>query len=86
MLTWKHIGFILDAGKKPVSSLDVEGRRRLAEYMLRAPFSLEKVTWNHTSQKVIYRSKRSWHTKQNFQVFTATDFIAATVEHIPISQ
>ena len=51
--------------------------------MLRAPFSLEKVTWNEKAKKVIYRSKRSWHTKQNFQVFTASDFIAATVEHIP---
>jgi hypothetical protein len=51
--------------------------------MLRAPFSLEKVTWNKKAKKVIYRSKRSWHTKQNFQVFTASDFIAPTVEHIP---
>ena len=51
--------------------------------MLRAPFSLEKVTWNEKAKKVIYRSKRSWHTKQNFQVFTAADFIASTVEHIP---
>ena len=35
------------------------------------------------SRKVIYRSKRSWHTKRNFQVFEATDFLAAAVEHIP---
>ncbi|MCF6314664.1 MAG: transposase [Verrucomicrobiales bacterium] len=32
---------------------------------------------------MIYRSKRSWHTKQNFKIFTAADFIAAIVEHIP---
>jgi hypothetical protein len=83
MLTWKHSGFSLDAGDKPVSSYNIAGRRNLAEYMLRAPFSLEKVTWNEKAKKVIYRSKRSWLTKQNFQVFTASDFIAATVEHIP---
>ena len=83
MLTWKHSGFSLDAGDKPVSSYNIAGRRNLAEYMLRAPFSLEKVTWNEKAKKVIYRSKRSWHTKQNFQVFTAADFIASTVEHIP---
>ena len=83
MLTWKHSGFSLDAGDKPVAAFDVDGRRRLAEYLLRAPFSLEKIHWNEKTRQVIYRSKRSWHTKQNFQVFTATDFIAATVEHIP---
>ena len=33
--------------------------------------------------KVVYRSKRSWHTKRNFQVFDAVDFLAAAVEHIP---
>ncbi len=41
------------------------------------------MTWNESTQKVIYRSKRSWHTKQNFKIFTAVDFIAAVVEHIP---
>ena len=54
-----------------------------SQYLLRAPFSLEKITWNEKTQKVIYRSKRSWHTKKNYQIFSATDFIAATVEHIP---
>jgi len=83
LLAWKNSGFSLDAGEKPIAANDVEGRRRLAEYLLRAPFSLEKMTWNESTQKVIYRSKRSWHTKQNFKIFTATDFIAAVVEHIP---
>jgi len=55
----------------------------LAEYLLRAPFSLEKITWNESPGKVIYRSKRNWHTKCNFQIFEAVDFLAATVEHIP---
>ena len=41
LLGWKHSGFSLDAGEKPVAAHDVEGRRRLAEYLLRAPFSLE---------------------------------------------
>ncbi|MCB1062749.1 MAG: transposase [Verrucomicrobiae bacterium] len=34
-------------------------------------------------RKVIYRSKRSWHTKKNFQIFEVTDFLATAVEHIP---
>ena len=83
LLAWTHSGFSLDAGGKPVAPHDVEGRKRLAEYLLRAPFSLEKITWNESTGKVIYRSKRSWHTKRNFQIFEAVDFLAATVEHIP---
>ena len=54
-----------------------------SQYLLRAPFSLEKITWNESTGKVVYRSKRSWHTKRNFQIFEAVDFLAATVEHIP---
>ena len=61
----------------------MEGRRRLAEYLLRAPFSLEKITWKKETGTVIYRSKRSWNTKRNFEVFSAADFLAAAVEHIP---
>ncbi|MCB1233436.1 MAG: transposase [Verrucomicrobiae bacterium] len=71
------------AGEKPVAANDADGRRRLAEYLLRAPLSLEKITWNQTSRKVINRSKRSWHTKKNFQIIEVTDFLAAGVEHIP---
>ena len=83
LLGWTHSGFNLDAGEEPIASHDPEGRRRLAEYLLRAPFSLEKITWNESTGKVIYRSSRSWHTKQNFQIFTAGQFLAAAIEHIP---
>ena len=83
LLGWKHSGFSLDAGEKPVASHDVEGRRRLAEYLLRAPFSLEKITWKKETAAVIYRSKRSWNTKRNFEVISAADFLVAAVEHIP---
>jgi hypothetical protein len=83
LLDWKYSGFSLDAGDKPIAADDVEGRRRLAEYLLRAPFSLEKITWNEATGKVIYRSSRSWRTKRNYQIFTARDFLAAAVQHIP---
>ncbi|MGD7653931.1 MAG: IS91 family transposase [Verrucomicrobiales bacterium] len=83
LLEWRHSGFSLDAGPKPVASTDVEGRQALAEYLLRAPFSVEKITWNATTRKVIYRSSRSWRMKRNFEVFSAEDFLAAAIEHIP---
>ena len=73
LLNWKHSGFSLDAGNKPVAAHNAEGRRQLAEYLLRAPFSLEKITWVEKTRRVIYRSRRSWRTKRNFEVFTATN-------------
>jgi hypothetical protein len=45
--------------------------------LLRAPFSLQKIHWNPATKTVIYRSRRSWNTKRNFEVFPATDFLAA---------
>ena len=51
--------------------------------LLRAPFSLQKITWNPDTKTVIYSSRRSWHTKRNVEVFNATDFLAAAIEHIP---
>ena len=55
----------------------------LAEYLLRMPFSLQKIHWNEITKTVIYRSRKHWRTKRNFEVFQATDFIAAAVQHIP---
>jgi len=43
---WRHRGFSVDAGEAPLAADDAAGRRRLAEYLLRAPFSLEKITYN----------------------------------------
>jgi hypothetical protein len=84
LLSWKHSGFnIHDGGEKPVPSHDTEGRKRLAEYLLRHPFSLQKITWNPATQTVIYRSKRHHTTKRNFEIFKAPDFIAAVIDHLP---
>jgi hypothetical protein len=71
------------------SEAEIDSRmaaRRVSEanqYLLRAPFSLPKIHWNPTTQTVIYRSRRSWNTKRNFEVLPATTFLAAVIEHIP---
>ena len=83
LLSWKHSGFYIDAGEKPVAPGNTKGRQRLAEYLLRAPFSLQKIHWNPKTHTVIYRSRRSWRTQRNFEVFKATDFLAAAIDHIP---
>jgi hypothetical protein len=58
-------------------------RQQLAEYLLRAPLSLGKITWVEKTRRVIYRSSRSWRTKRNFEVFIATEFLSVAVGHIP---
>ena len=80
---WRHSGFSLDAGEAPVAADDAVGRRRLAEYLLRAPFSLEKITYNSANGSVLYRSDRHWRTKRNFEVFSAANFISALLAQIP---
>jgi hypothetical protein len=41
MLAWRHSGFSVHNGVR-VRAGDAEGRKKLAQYMLRAPLSLEK--------------------------------------------
>jgi hypothetical protein len=72
LLSWKHSGFHVHADDAPVGPRDLKGSQRLAEYLLRAPFSLQKIHWHPTTQTVIYRSRRSWNTKRNFEVFPVT--------------
>jgi len=83
LLSWKHSGFHIDGGEKPVAPGDTKGRQRLVEYLLHAPFSLQKIHWNPKTKTVICRSRRSWRTKRNFEVFKATDFVAAAIDRIP---
>ena len=84
MLGWKHSGFHVHDGRDDLIAADNhDGRKRLAEYLLRHPFSLQKITWNATSKTVIYRSKRHHNTKRNFEIFKAPDFIAAALLHLP---
>jgi hypothetical protein len=45
--------------------------------------SFQKITWNASTQTVIYRSKRHYNTKRNFEIFKAPDFIAAALLHLP---
>ena len=43
LLSWQHSGFNVDGGKRPVPAHHTDGRKRLAQYILRAPFSLQRI-------------------------------------------
>jgi len=80
--SWKHSGFNLHAGEHvpPEAKADLED---LAQYILRNPFSVEKMTLESPTDMVIYRSRLNAKINRNFEVFTLTDFLAAITQHIP---
>jgi hypothetical protein len=49
-------------------AIDAGGRQRLARYMIRCPFSLEKMRYAPDSGMVIYRSKPHATLKCNYQL------------------
>lgn len=82
LLSWKHSGFSVHNGK-PIKRNDIEGLKRVAQYIIRNPFSEQKMTYNQENGTVIYRSRMHAKTKRNFEIFSAEDFIAAITQHIP---
>jgi hypothetical protein len=82
LLKWKHSGFSVHNGK-PIKRNDTEGLERVAQYIIRNPFSEQKMTYNEENGTVIYRSRMHAKTKRNFEIFSAEDFIAAITQHIP---
>ncbi|MCK5218104.1 transposase, partial [bacterium] len=52
LLSWRHSGFNLDHGR-PVKRKDKAGLERLAQYILRNPFSEEKMIYNREQKQVI---------------------------------
>ena len=80
LLSWKHSGFSVHNGK-PVKRNDTDGLKRVAQYIIRNPFSEQKMTYNEENGTVIYRSRMHAKTKRNFEIFSAEDFIAAITQH-----
>lgn len=66
MLGWRHSGFSVHTRIRS-NATDAEGRQRLARYMIRCPFALEKMRYNSGSGSgmVIYRSKLHATLKRN---------------------
>jgi Putative transposase len=82
-MKWRHSGFSINNGLR-IKRDDAKGRESVAQYILRNPFSVEKMTYNDKSGTVIYRSKMTHgKNKKNFNAYTAEEFIAAITQHIP---
>ena len=96
MRSWAHSGFSVD-NSVYLSPGDTSGLERLAEYILRCPFSLARVVRLGDDGSVIYRAEQDHcrrfpgpasadlrgGPRRNFQVFGALDFLAELTQHIP---
>ena len=83
LYSWKHSGFNLHAGEivPPEAKADLED---LAQYILRNPFSVEKMTLESPTDMVIYRSRLNAKINRNFEVFSPTDFLPPSPSISPI--
>jgi hypothetical protein len=82
LLGWRHSGFSLHH-QVCIGSRDRMGREKLAQYILRSPFSQQKMRYQPKSKTVLYRSKMNPVLKRNFEVFPVLDWIAALTAHVP---
>jgi Putative transposase len=71
-----------------VLSRERKDMERLGQYIIRNPFSVEKMRASEpgpasASGSILYRSGMNKKIGRNFEVFTPCDFIAAITQHIP---
>jgi len=65
LLCWHNSGFNIHNQVK-IKSQDQRGRECLAQYILRSPFSQEKMAYRKDIRTVLYRSKMNPVSKRNF--------------------
>ena len=80
MGAWRHTGFSVHNG---VRVCDAAGRQKLAQYMLRAPFSLEKMCYDEHTGMVLYRSHLHKSLKRNYQLMPGAQWLELLCQHIP---
>ena len=84
MNNWEHSGFNVYCGQ-PVRAWDDAGIERLSQYIVRAPISQERMIYMPAQEspdgtaKVVYDGK----TSRVDETFTALDWLARLVTHIP---
>ena len=80
--SWEHSGFNVNAAVR-IGADDAAGRENLARYLIRAPFSMNKIRHDPAAATVIYKTKMVQGPNRNFQIFDPLDFLAAVTCHIP---
>jgi len=84
---WKHSGFNVYRSRR-VPSYERDDMERLTQYIIRNPFSVEKMKVTSLGGTcpdgaIIYRSEMNEKINRNFEIFSPCDFIATITQHIP---
>jgi len=96
MKCWQHSGFSVDKSVR-LDAGDTAAIERLTQYIVRCPFSLDRILSLNPDGKVVYRAEKAecrpfpvpgderlrQGVKRNFEVFDPLDFIAEITQHIP---
>jgi len=73
---WPHSGFNIH-NEVQIDANDEKGKQNLAQYIVKAPISQERMIYDKENQKVIYKSKHGTI------VYEPLDWLAAITSHIP---
>ena len=96
MRSWRHSGFSVDKSVS-LAAGDTGGLERVAAYMVRCPFSLDRMVSVSDDGKVVYRAEKAAcqpfptlgdgkllrGVSRNFEVFDPLEFLAEITQHIP---
>jgi hypothetical protein len=82
LLSWRHSGFPIDNSVRPDGD-DHRAPQALAQYVARAPLSLQKLTDDCSGGKVLYHTSYNPYFKQNTSMWSASDFMAHLTQFIP---
>jgi len=82
LLSWKNSGFNIHNQVK-IQSHDSYGRESLAQYILRSPFSQQKMTYRKDTKTVLYRSTMNSNFKRNIAQFPVLEWIVEINARIP---
>jgi len=73
---WPHSGFNIH-NEVQIDTDDEKGKENLAQYIVKAPISQERMIYDKENQKVIYKSRHGTI------VYEPLDWLAAITSHIP---
>lgn len=84
IMNWRHTSGFSVHNSVRIAANDEAGITNLAQYIMRSPFSISKLSYNNSTGMVVYRSKMTHgKNKKNFSISTAEEFIAGITQHIP---
>jgi len=82
MRNWHHSGFSVH-NEVIINENDREALVRLAQYVVHASFSVEKIRYVEKTGCVMYKSKLHQVKKRNFEIMDAIEFLHRVCLHIP---